>query len=124
MKGMNMASNHTVSTILHAAADKYLASKNDEYKYNSSTSIKEKFSCCAISSVIREEMRLSSYDDRKIMLRNIYDGLQIMGCDVHSCDLFSKYNDPAIFGFINKDVQGMRYIWLKWAALMAEEQGL
>lgn len=119
-----MASNHTVSSILHAAADKYLASRMDEYKYNSLTSIKEKFSCCAISSAIREEMKLSSFNQRLIMQCNIYDGLRAMGCNIHSCNLFINYNDPVVHGHINKDVQGMRYTWLKWAALMAEEQGL
>jgi len=44
-----------------------------------------------------------------------------MGCDITSMSLFN--NDRHSFA-VNPDVQGMRYMWLKWAALMAEEQGV
>jgi hypothetical protein len=45
-----------------------------------------------------------------------------MGCDTTSSTLFHKYGDNNFS--ISEEVQGMRYMWLKWAALMAEEQGV
>jgi hypothetical protein len=45
-----------------------------------------------------------------------------MGCDTTSSTLFYKYVDNPFE--ISEEVQGMRYMWLKWAALMAEEQGV
>ena len=47
-----------------------------------------------------------------------------MGCDTMSLGLFVKYGDARLGQVgVNENVQGMRYFWLKWAALMAEEQG-
>ena len=45
-----------------------------------------------------------------------------MGFDVRSSHLFMKYGDNT--PGVDETVQGMRYMWLKWAALMAEEQGV
>ena len=98
-----------ISEVLHLAADKYLAANAHEY-YHSVR--KEKYSCCAIDAKTNEQYAI------------IKAGLRNMGCDTGSGTLFVKHGDPRPGQVgINEDVQGMRYFWLKWAALMAEEQG-
>jgi hypothetical protein len=52
------------------------------------------------------------------MYVQILAGLKEMGCPTDSCDAFDDS-----FGF-NKENQQARYAWLKFAAMMAEEQGV
>lgn len=104
-----------ISTILHRAADEMLAADFEDYCRG-----KTRFSCVAI-----EEVLIDLFDDFESerfehWKNKINHGLREMGCDVDSGILFKDYGDG---GHINPDVQGMRYFWLKWAALMAEEQG-
>lgn len=101
-----------ISEVLHLAADKYL-SEDGVVHYKSYGFATERFSCCAIENAI-DELCVSQLED------SIFKGLQNMGCDTDDASLFKKYGDH-FEG--NPDVQGMRYFWLKWAALMAEEQG-
>lgn len=111
----------TIADVLHLAADKYLVS-NSRYE---SDHPKEKFSCCAIDIAIREITGSYFSDDSKRLVKQVIKGLTNMGCTTGSHHLFKKYGDmPDVYENINHDVQGMRYMWLKWAALMAEEQGI
>ncbi len=111
----------TIADILHIAADKYLVSHSRFETYH----IQEKFSCCAIDSAIREITGSYFCADSKLLLDQVMKGLTNMGCQTGSHTLFVKHGDlPAVYESINPDVQGMRYMWLKWAALMAEEQGI
>jgi hypothetical protein len=104
-----------ISTILHRAADELLAANFDDYCRG-----KTRYSCVAIEDVLidlfgnYESVRFENWKNK------IEQGLREMGCDVDSGTLFKDYGDC---GNLNPDVQGMRYFWLKWAALMAEEQG-
>jgi hypothetical protein len=112
---------HTIADILHIAADKYLVS-NSRYEADH---IKERFSCCAISNAIFDITGNFYGFDSGILSDQIMKGLNNMGCKVGSHTLFEKYGDqPDVYESVNPDVQGMRYMWLKWAALMAEEQGI
>ena len=106
---------YSIADILHYAADKCLIV---ESRYER----RERFSCCAIDEALYE-LNGSIYSHP---LRNrIFDGLKNMGCDVNGMSQFVKYGDePNVYTSINPEVQGMRYMWLKWAALMAEEQGV
>jgi hypothetical protein len=115
-----MNKQHTVADVLHYAADKCLVAHS---RY--SEGIKEKYSCCAIEEAIYQ-MSGRLYDDESNALRRrVIAGLKAMGCDTGSHTLFKKYGDkPNEYSYINSEVQGMRYMWLKWAALMAEEQGV
>lgn len=103
-----------ISDVLHYAADHCLAFKQ-------SSKWKQKFSCCAV---------MDAYDIHKLSgdidlnLKDVLKGLQNMGCDTYSNTLFRKYGDPLYYEETKESVQGMRYMWLKWAALMAEEQGV
>ncbi len=111
----------TIADILHTAADKYLVA----HSRHEGTNPKEKFSCCAISSAIFDITGSWYGDDSKTLRQQVMKGLTNMGCGVGRVDLFVKYGDqPDVYERITHDVQGMRYMWLKWAALMAEEQGL
>lgn len=106
----------TISDALHLAADKYLAA-HDRYEGG----CKERFSCLA---VIEAAYELEG-DYHSLFRQRLMDGLRNMGCDTSSSDLFKIYGDNVDdFSEINHKVQGMRYMWLKWAALMAEEQGV
>lgn len=105
----------TIADILHCAADECLvAHSRDEYA-------NEKFSCIAVDNAV-----FKLCGERTIEIANrALDGLKNMGCDTGSFTLFTKYGDqPLEYSVVNHEVQGMRYMWLKWAALMAEEQGV
>ena len=111
----------TIADVLHLAADKYLAS----HSRHEGGVYKDRFSCCAVGSAIYEITSSYSCNDRKILSDQVMKGLNAMGCKVGSSVLFVKHGDmPEVYEILNPSVQGMRYMWLKWAALMAEEQGV
>lgn len=104
-----------ISTILHRAADHHLKCTPGDYT-------RSRYSCCAIIDAIDYYGKgMDGYYLSSMRIR-IYEGLKEMGCDVNSSHLFMKYGDNT--PGVNETVQGMRYMWLKWAALMAEEQGV
>jgi hypothetical protein len=99
-----------ISQVLHKAADKNLAHDYESYIRHSMD--KERYSCSAIGLALE-------YDDE--MFDRILEGLKEMGCPTGSVYAFTDmgYNDD-----FDKETQGARYMWLKFAALMAEEQGV
>ena len=104
-----------ISEVLHLAADKYLAANAHDYYHKN----KARFSCGAVLDALS-----STRNFKDLRFSDIVTGLRKMGCDTTSRNLFVKYGDVYIGqNEINEEVQGMRYFWLKWAALMAEEQG-
>lgn len=118
----------TIADVLHLAADKYLVAHT---RWGEGI-IKEKFSCCAVDEAICDSYD-GLYDGEAAALqgeaaalqKRVMKGLKNMGCDIGSQTLFKKYGDNhRDYSAINHEVQGMRYMWLKWAALMAEEQGV
>jgi hypothetical protein len=103
---------HSIAEILHYAADKCLASKKEQYwAYGGN---KEKYSCCAVDQAYAE---LVGFSDEEHYSR-ITEGLSAMGCPTDST---SAFNDEGIFVAEN---QQARYAWLKFAAMMAEQQGV
>jgi hypothetical protein len=109
---------YTIADILHLAADKHLASKDGEWLVNGN---KEKFSCCAMSEAVWKlwhEDKIESEVERDDLINRCSDGLKAMGCPVNSVDAF---NDGSKF---NAENQQARYAWLKFAAIIAEEQGV
>lgn len=101
---------HTIADVLHYAADNYLAF---DVRSNQASN---RYSCCAVSDACYAlNMRAA----------DVLEGLHNMGCDIGSIHLFDKHGDkqPNYYD-LNPITQGMRYMWLKWAALMAEEQGV
>lgn len=105
----------TIAEVLHLAADKYLAANTQQYHKN-----KDRFSCTAVFEASRA-LRAENLDD-------IYDGLEAMGCPTSSRYAFQKlgYEDIREFGNMRvfPETQGARFMWLKFAALIAEEQGV
>ena len=115
-----MNKQYTVADVLHYAADKCLAYD----KRYTADGIKEKFSCCAVDEALFCLTGDLCGGDSEALRRRVRAGLTAMGCDTGSHSLFVKHGDkPYEHNNINPEVQGMRYMWLKWAALMAEEQG-
>lgn len=131
-----------ISDILHDAADKFLRyNKNDQaprYRlmYNNNGIIgsyslrpdegeAERFSCCAVEASIAWNFGLERWeDDTEKLSKKVKQGLRAMGCPTGSSTAFSKYGDTHYAEGEKHEVQGMRYMWLKWAAMMAEEQGV
>lgn len=101
-----------ISEILHKAADEHLAHDRCSWAFYD----KSKFSCFAV------ERTLEDIDNSRSTRRRIAKGLENMGCPVDS-----SYA-PSLWGMdpyeVTKQTQGARYMWLKFAALMAEEQGV
>lgn len=109
----------TIAEILHLAADKYLAAKSTEYWYNNGK--KEKYSCCAVIEAamsLLSEDKIDSLEDRNELIKRVYEGLKEMGCPINSSDAFDEAN------VFNPESQQARYAWLKFAAMIAEEQGV
>lgn len=110
---------YSIAEILHLAADEHLAAKSSEYWYNRGT--KEKYSCCAVSEAVMSlwnEDKIASVEDRNELLKRVFKGLEAMGCTVNSSDAFDEAD------VFNPESQQSRYAWLKFAAIIAEEQGV
>lgn len=108
-------SDWTIAEILHIAADDFLAVKKSEYRYHGGN--KEKFSCCAVKEAV---YALYGYFDVETyaLIERIYQGLENMGCPTGSSYAFNNN------GRFVQESQQARYAWLKFAAMMAEEQGV
>lgn len=129
-----------ISDILHDAADVFLRYNRDDtapryrlmynnngvigsYSLQQDKAEAERFSCCAVDAAIAYNFGLERWcDDVDKLSKKVKQGLRAMGCPTGSSTAFSKYGDD--WQFENHKVQGMRYMWLKWAAMMAEEQGV
>lgn len=107
---------YTIAEILHVAADKHLAAKRYEYWSNGGN--KEKFSCCAMHEAVISLNRTFTGSEVEVVIDRITKGLEALGCPVDSTDAF--HDD---FQF-NAENQQARYAWLKFAATIAEEQGV
>ena len=112
-----------ISEVLHLAADKYLAVSQEHYRKSGLVTY---YSCCAIAraySDLRGE-GVFKYGMRSTELRHIFKGLFNMGLptDAFNNVCFGEYHSEDA-ELTREEIQGQRYMWLKWAALMAEEQG-
>ena len=127
---MSIKIKYKISDILHDAADKELAHNQETYwccEAQRRTASLERFSCCAIDNAVNAFLD-KKYPDlawytrdgiREDIMLDINKGLKAMGLDVKSTNAFGREPD-----YVSHDIQGQRYFWLKWAALMAEEQGV
>jgi hypothetical protein len=103
---------YTIADVLHYAADDCLI-------YDVYDDDEEKFSCAAIDLALYALTNSCVHNNMRFYIQ---EGLTNMGCDTLNTRQFAKYGDK--LNNINPTVQGVRYMWLKWAALMAEEQGV
>lgn len=123
-----------ISEVFHLAADKYLAPDEDTYKKQRAKNYtdpqfrareapySEQYSCCAVYDAITE-LYPASYGkeewNKRISFRDmINNGMQNMGLRAGSMHIYDDY--PGDFAAR----QGARYLWLKWCAMIAEEQGV
>ena len=102
----------TIADVLHRAADYWLAVDGDDWRRRFCS---KEFSCSAVKASA-DELGMSLEE-----ISNIFEGLFKMGCPTDSWCAFLEfgYKDE-----VNAEVQGARYMWLKLAALIAEEQGV
>ena len=107
---------HTIAEILHVAADKHLAAKQSESWSHGGN--KEKFSCCAMHEAVMSLNRTFTCNEIGAVIDRIRKGLEAMGCPVDSVDAFDDSDE------FNAENQQARYAWLKFAATIAEEQGV
>ena len=110
---------YTISEILHIAADNHLAVKESETWNRDGT--KEKFSCCAASEAVWNlwnEDKIVSRNERDELIARCSEGLKAMGCPTDSVYAFDDK------GEFKEENQQIRYAWLKFAAIIAEEQGV
>ena len=94
-----------ISEILHEAADVYLWDGIEDDAWCS------EYSCCAVSDAV-QALRVSGVCEKRI-----YRGLEEMGVNVTNVYQFNEFP----FG---EQRQAARYSWLKFAAMIAEEQGV
>lgn len=113
-----------ISDVLHLAADKYLAKDLLEY-YN--VDYKTRYSCSAVTSAIESlvkfgEMTSSEYFANCDKVDSVVkQGFKKMGLEPNSLIAFDEFYDDYK---ITPESQGARYAWLKFAAMIAEEQGV
>lgn len=101
-----------ISKILHKAADKYLwdgfGSPPNEEAQN------EIYSCLAIHKVLIEKQYANNFVSCE---KIVSDFLKKMGLRTYSNIEFAEFKNT-------EEAQGARYLWLKFAALVAEDEGL
>jgi hypothetical protein len=95
-----------ISEILHLAADEYLWTGYSKDPRNLSI-----YSCFAIDLAI-DDLDLSASRTGKL-----FKGLGEMGLDIGSITAFEEFR-------YGPQRQAARYAWLKFAAMIAEEQGV
>lgn len=102
-----------IAEILHYAADNCLAA--ERYEYWLAGGRKEKYSCCAVEEAY---VKLHGSENLNKNIQRIQTGLKNMGCPISSVNALGDEGT-----FIEENQQA-RYAWLKFAAAMAEEQGV
>lgn len=102
--------NKRLAKVLHLAADKHLSTgyKGKDKSY---------FSCDAVRSAL---LNLNMYETKEAS--DLFKTLTRMGVRIYSCSQFSEFQTED--NYPTEQSQGARYLWLKWAALMLEENAL
>lgn len=124
-----------------------LKTKNGSVKVNVE---KNSFSCCAVEEAIRysflmlnpnelDELTDSFYKDARLLshwgkhesqisdfIERVQRGLRNMGIRTGSTTVYARFKKEAKAKGLDPstEVQQARYVWLKFAAMMAEEQGV
>lgn len=113
--------NVKISEVLHLAADKYLAISNEEYIAHIG---KRKYSCDSIRYALLE--LVDRVYDRIDLHDRIEAGLTSLGLITYSTQQFSEFDNFVYFNDYEgaEKSQGARYTWLKFCAMLAEEQGV
>jgi hypothetical protein len=99
-----------ISEILHLAADKYLWDGSSGFFHPNGRYWTEEYTCNAVGAAIQD---LNAW----YMESATFGGLVNMGVNTGSSFEFKEYKD-------DPQRQSARYNWLKFAAMIAEEQGV
>ena len=108
-----MSNKVKISEVLHLAANKYLAGYYAEYIYTN----KNRFSCRAVCGALDELIT-----DAEVWLaihEEIFKGFENLGLDTESIRAFEEFEAE----ILTEESQGARYAWLKFCAMLYEEQG-
>lgn len=97
----------TIAEVLHRAADEFLADDGEWPYVDDNGVLKNRYSCAAVCDAL-DAMKASVGLEKAI-----FAGLEELGCNTASMTEFQLRNP-----------QSARYAWLKFAALIAEEQGV
>lgn len=111
----------TIADVLHRAADEFLAV---DYHDLISNLQKQAYTCFAIHQCLYkyEDEGFINREECDDLLIRIRQGLSNMGINLKSYQEFGySINDQVMY---SKENQGKRYAWLKFAAMIAEEQGV
>ena len=104
----------TIAEVLHYAADHQLEPCMD---YNYHTHRKAEYSCDAVYRAVCHLLPDESFYVQDAFDKKIKKGLTRLGLKTDSCYQYKNITKGA-------KRQGARYAWLKFAALLAEEQGV
>lgn len=99
----------TIAEVLHLAADEYLSNgywSLERFYERSGSCDAIELACRALANNRESHLRLQ---------KRIFKGLRNLGLKVNS---FTQFDS------VKSDRQGARYAWLKFAAMIAEEQGV
>jgi hypothetical protein len=120
----------TIAQVLHFAADNrlwngyYVPSRHRYYQVQPRVAgwtpeHYQVWSCVAVRAAVLElGVRAGlDYTQRILMVAQIECGLRQMGCETRRVDQFDDF-------WSSPETQGARYAWLKFAAMIAEEQGV
>jgi len=105
-----------LSELLRETADNHLSPICDDlFRRDGSRLIRthDYFSCCAISVCLDRHPELDFWGSRKAAL----DFLVELGCPTSSGESFDEFRKGG-------QRQGARFLWLDFAALVAEDEGL
>lgn len=108
-----------ISTILHDAADIYY--RPGQFSCNTIALAITKGQCCVFTRLASSQLGYAKYGtpSQKRMAQRIKIGLENMGLETHSSNQFDDFGDGD-----SDERFAARYNWLKFAALIAEEQGV
>lgn len=112
--------NVKISEILHLAADKYLFDGKSDYisRWDNKLGHVKQYSCDAVNRALDELVPFAQFWDTR---QCIHKGFKELGLDAESFVAFSEF---AEMDSPNEASQGARYAWLKFCAMLAEEQGV
>lgn len=102
-----------LSDVFHLAADKHLAFEHEGLDQS-------KFSCVAIELALHDIFKKDWRAVLVFMQRVICPGLKSLGLNPDSTTFFIEMGCRP--GRVSNKTQGARYAWLKFCAVLAEEQ--
>ena len=104
-----------VAALLHDAINWLAVDAED----NRSETGRRRFSCDAVHSAYRTGHSIDAYVHARALLKEL-------GCDLTGADCYKEFETPGCFWArsVTPESQQARALWLTWAAMIAEEEGI